>query len=260
MILVRGFIPPGAQKGDTFDVEVRVPHRTGTTSLEGGWLMQSRLRETQVVDAVLHSGHVMAAAQGPILVDALFGVADDEVLLRSGRVLSGGVVSTPRPVGADHSRGAQFRAHQQPGGVGDQRPFSLLRSGREIGRREPQAGRHGGTGGSRALQRKPPSLSAGRVEHRGGGEGGRAAAATADSRASAAGTDQLAKGRDSIGGDGRGGDFDAEEGAGRRTTRKSDSTRPSRSPTWTTTRRRTNCIGRLATRGPFAGGLWLLCP
>src|SRR5262249_40943320 len=40
MVLVRGFLPPGAQKGDHFDLEVQVPSRSGTSSLRGGFLME----------------------------------------------------------------------------------------------------------------------------------------------------------------------------------------------------------------------------
>ena len=39
LVLVRGFLPPGVQKGDKFDLEVQTPSRSDTTSLRGGWLM-----------------------------------------------------------------------------------------------------------------------------------------------------------------------------------------------------------------------------
>lgn len=96
MVLVRGLIPPAAEKGDVFDVEVLVPPRTPTTSLRSGWLMHCRLRETQAVDNGLLSGHILATAEGPLVIDALFSTADDKILLKRGRVLSGGIVSKPR--------------------------------------------------------------------------------------------------------------------------------------------------------------------
>jgi flagellar basal body P-ring protein FlgI len=101
MVLVRGFIPPGARKGDTFDVEVYLPPspRTDTTSLRGGWLMQSRLRETAILDNDVHTGHVAGLAQGPIVVDALFDKSGDEVLQVRGRVLTGGIVQLDREMG-----------------------------------------------------------------------------------------------------------------------------------------------------------------
>ncbi|MEK6236846.1 MAG: flagellar basal body P-ring protein FlgI, partial [Planctomycetales bacterium] len=45
LVLIRGHIRPGARKGDHFDIEVRVPNRSETTSLRGGWLMRSRLSD-----------------------------------------------------------------------------------------------------------------------------------------------------------------------------------------------------------------------
>ena len=43
LVLVRGYLRAGIQKRDRFDVEVRVPSRSETTSLRGGWLMVRRL-------------------------------------------------------------------------------------------------------------------------------------------------------------------------------------------------------------------------
>ncbi len=49
MVLVRGFLPPVPKRGDHFDLEVQVPSRSGTTSLRGGILMESRLTELAVL-------------------------------------------------------------------------------------------------------------------------------------------------------------------------------------------------------------------
>ena len=43
LVIVRGFLRTGIQRDDLFDVEVRVPSRSETTSLRGGWLMETRL-------------------------------------------------------------------------------------------------------------------------------------------------------------------------------------------------------------------------
>lgn len=99
MLLVRGFIPPGAQKGDKFDVEVLTPSRSETTSLRGGWLMQSRLRQMEVLDNAIQTGHVIALAQGPVVVDAMFQSGDKARLESRGMVLGGGVVREPRSLG-----------------------------------------------------------------------------------------------------------------------------------------------------------------
>ena len=39
LVLVRAFLRPGIQKGDRFDVEVRVPTQSDTTSIRDGWLL-----------------------------------------------------------------------------------------------------------------------------------------------------------------------------------------------------------------------------
>lgn len=98
MVIVRGFIPPGAQKGDRFDVEVRTPSRSKTSSFRSGWLMQARLRELQVLDTV-REGHVAGLAMGPILVDSTFVGTGDPVSKTRGRVAGGGRVQKSRPLG-----------------------------------------------------------------------------------------------------------------------------------------------------------------
>lgn len=99
LVLVRGFLPPGCQKGDRFDVEVRVPSRSETTSLRGGWLMQSRLRQMEVLGGRIRTGNVDGLAQGDLLVDAVFAGSEDKVLETRSRVLGGGVSLTTRPLG-----------------------------------------------------------------------------------------------------------------------------------------------------------------
>ncbi len=111
LVLVRGVLRPGIQKGDHFDIEVRVPGRSETTSLRGGYLLETRLTETRLMkeDGMIHSGRDMGAAQGPILVDptATASNARDGVLLKRGRILGGGISYLSRSLGLvlkpDHS-------------------------------------------------------------------------------------------------------------------------------------------------------------
>ena len=77
MVLVRGVIPPGAKKGDTFDVEVYTPPRSKTESFRGGFLMQVRMREHKVLGNSLREGHVVALAKGEVIVDAFFEGSED---------------------------------------------------------------------------------------------------------------------------------------------------------------------------------------
>lgn len=99
IVMVGGYIPPGAQKGDTFDLKVSVPPRSRTESLRAGWVMPVRLRQMMVVDNSLHSGSVAGIGQGEVLVDALFDATSDETDETRGRVIGGGVVMEPRRFG-----------------------------------------------------------------------------------------------------------------------------------------------------------------
>ncbi|MHB8866280.1 MAG: flagellar basal body P-ring protein FlgI [Pirellulaceae bacterium] len=99
LVIVRGYLRAGVEKGDSFDVEVIVPPKSKTTSLRGGHLMRCRLREMRVVDNAIHSGSVAGLAQGAVVVDSLFGGGDDEVMELRGRVLGGGQSQMSRPLG-----------------------------------------------------------------------------------------------------------------------------------------------------------------
>ncbi len=70
LVLVHAVLRPGIQKGDHFDVELRVPGRSETTSLRGGYLLETRLMDTAVLnDGMLHKNRERGVAQGPVLVD-----------------------------------------------------------------------------------------------------------------------------------------------------------------------------------------------
>jgi len=98
LVLIRGVLRPGIQKGDRFDVEVRVPSRSETSSLRGGYLLETRLREMAVLDNAIHEGHLLALASGPLLVDPAANAKTDPVLLGRGRILGGGVCLKSRPL------------------------------------------------------------------------------------------------------------------------------------------------------------------
>jgi len=99
LVLLRAILPPGAQKGDRVDVELRVPSRSETTDLTGGWLMPTRLKEIRLLKGQFHDGHVMALAKGAVLVDPAANDDRDSVLVGRGRVLGGAVVTVNRPLG-----------------------------------------------------------------------------------------------------------------------------------------------------------------
>jgi flagellar basal body P-ring protein FlgI len=99
LVKVQGWLRPGIQKGDRFDLEVRVPGRSETTSLRGGWLMETRLTEMQLLGGVYRQGNLLAFAQGAVLIDPAAEGRKDQVMLCRGRVLGGGVCQKSRDLG-----------------------------------------------------------------------------------------------------------------------------------------------------------------
>lgn len=99
LVLVRAFLRPGLQKGDKFDVEVRTPTQSETTSIRDGWLLSSRLTELAVLGERIHEGKVLGLAEGPVLVDASASPKKDAALATRGRILGGGVATTSRSLG-----------------------------------------------------------------------------------------------------------------------------------------------------------------
>ena len=126
LVLVRGFLRPGIQAGDRFDIEVRTPSKSETTSLRGGKLLETRLSETAVLHHQIRKGHVMAVANGAVLVDPTASV-DDPAHATQGRVLSGGVAAKSRSLGVvlDHER-QSIRVSQQVGKVINNRFHSFI--------------------------------------------------------------------------------------------------------------------------------------
>ncbi|QDU29172.1 flagellar basal body P-ring protein [Anatilimnocola aggregata] len=99
MVIVRGYLPPGVQKGDAFDIEVRTPKNSETTSLYGGWLMQTRLRRMEVLGGVIRTGDVDGIGRGNVLINGVITGENDKVSKARGRVLGGGLALESRPLG-----------------------------------------------------------------------------------------------------------------------------------------------------------------
>ncbi|MDA0835037.1 MAG: flagellar basal body P-ring protein FlgI [Planctomycetota bacterium] len=95
LVVVRAYLPPLIQKGENFDIEVRLPPNSETTSLKGGRLLECYLSEQAIVpgQGVLE-GHEFGRASGPILIST--GVGDANSLagvLRRGKILGGGLAT-----------------------------------------------------------------------------------------------------------------------------------------------------------------------
>jgi flagellar basal body P-ring protein FlgI len=99
LVFARMMLPPGVQKGDPLDVEVRIPLRSETTSLRNGWLMQTRMRQMAELGGSTMRGNIDGLAQGDVLVDAIFEGSTDKVLETRGRVLGGGTALLSRELG-----------------------------------------------------------------------------------------------------------------------------------------------------------------
>jgi hypothetical protein len=99
LVFVRGYLRPGIQKGDKFDLEVRVPTRSENTGLRGGWLSMTRLAELHAVGGSYKPDDETAIAEGPILVDPTVDAKTDKVAVGRGRVLGGGTSLINRPLG-----------------------------------------------------------------------------------------------------------------------------------------------------------------
>jgi hypothetical protein len=126
MVYVRAYLPPGVQKGDVLDIDVRIPNRSETTSLRGGWLMQTRLRQMEVLGGSVLRGNVDGLAQGAVLVDAIFEGKTDKVHETRGRVLGGGIAMTTRELGLAISKNdASIRTSALIGKAINQRFYTL---------------------------------------------------------------------------------------------------------------------------------------
>lgn len=99
IVLVRGYLRPGIQESDRFDIEVRVPTRSENKGLRGGWLMQTRLSQMAAVGGAVRKGDFVAVAEGPILVDPSASGNGTVVMKGRGRILGGGASVTSRPLG-----------------------------------------------------------------------------------------------------------------------------------------------------------------
>jgi hypothetical protein len=106
LVLVKGFIPPGAHRGDRFDVEIALPENSKASSLAGGYLELSILRVYEAASALSNrpelarsqrmlEGHILAHAKGRLFVG--FGNNTDPHELKRARIWQAGVSRIDRP-------------------------------------------------------------------------------------------------------------------------------------------------------------------
>ncbi|MEM1063406.1 MAG: flagellar basal body P-ring protein FlgI, partial [Planctomycetota bacterium] len=92
LVVVNALLPPLAKKGDTFDVEVRLPPNSEAKSLAGGRLLGTYLYEAAILGDATRKGHEFGLAKGPILLstDENDDRGSSTGVLRRGRVVGGG--------------------------------------------------------------------------------------------------------------------------------------------------------------------------
>jgi flagellar basal body P-ring protein FlgI len=93
MVIVRLTIPVGVGPKDRLDVQVEVPRTCGTTSLAGGYLLTTRLREMLLAGGSPKESFDIALAQGPVMIGTPAKPNDPKV----GRVLGGAKVKKEHP-------------------------------------------------------------------------------------------------------------------------------------------------------------------
>lgn len=128
VVLVYAQIPPGAPKGMSFDVFVQA---LNATSLEGGrlWTSELQLGRSEVYQG--YQKHIIGEARGDVLVNPFEDPANPrgDVNMDIGRVLAGGIVTSPLEIAItldnpSHSRARAIASainSRFPPGPGDRR-------------------------------------------------------------------------------------------------------------------------------------------
>jgi len=98
VVAIMGYMSPGMQQGDRFDVQISLPPNSETKSLRGGILMPTRLTdEIASVGGDIQTGTKRAEVAGPILVDdTLATEVSNPSGLQKGTILSGAVAAESR--------------------------------------------------------------------------------------------------------------------------------------------------------------------
>ncbi|MFM9965938.1 MAG: flagellar basal body P-ring protein FlgI [Planctomycetaceae bacterium] len=97
LVIIQALLPPTIRKGEAFDVDVRVPDGDTTTSLNGGWLLETELSEAAIVPGQgIMKGHVLAKAKGSILITSGEGKSENTGLKVRGKILGGGTSKKDR--------------------------------------------------------------------------------------------------------------------------------------------------------------------
>ncbi|MFM7741151.1 MAG: flagellar basal body P-ring protein FlgI, partial [Planctomycetota bacterium] len=110
MVLVKGMVPPGAKKGDRYDLELILPPkpRLETSSLKYGFLFKTRMRPMVQLGNSVKKGSIAGQGRGSVLVDSLFEPRKDSENDVRGVILGGGILLD------DRSFGLSVRSEENP--------------------------------------------------------------------------------------------------------------------------------------------------
>ena len=86
LVIVRALIPAGVSTKDKFDVEIELPPASATSSLAGGYLMETRLAQRAMTKEGEKDDKVIGMALGPVMIGNALKPNEPKV----GRVLGGG--------------------------------------------------------------------------------------------------------------------------------------------------------------------------
>jgi hypothetical protein len=96
VVEVAGLIPPGAAKGERFDLSLAPARGTDTVSLEGGFLLQTDLGSAEDHRGGTYVGSLMAEGKGPVFVSPFLLPSDKPTPAPTGG---------PRPITREESAG-----------------------------------------------------------------------------------------------------------------------------------------------------------
>ena len=95
VVEIVGYMRPGIQKGDRFDIQVALPENSNTISLRGGKLMQTRLTERVLFDdGAARKSDERASAMGPVMVEDVMATETNNPDGRKKGTILGGAITT----------------------------------------------------------------------------------------------------------------------------------------------------------------------
>ena len=125
VVLVQGVIPPGAVAGQRFDLSVSAVPGSSATSLEGGKLWTTQLREGIVVPGGPQT-QVMAEARGDLFINPFADPAkqDTDAIVRTeARILNGGLTRTARDLVLSLDNPSHARARSIVAAINSKWPY-----------------------------------------------------------------------------------------------------------------------------------------